>query len=397
MIYRYKGIGKEGSLCRGVMEVSSHAELKSRLKASDISLIAYSIDLSSLFLRKVKTHVLMDFCLHLEQFENAGVPLKEGLEELQQIHPKSPLKSALSDIVNDVKGGALFSKALSKHPTIFDDVFVGLIISGEKTGKLSFVYQQIFQHLKWVDEIQAQTRKALRYPLIMITVLFATVIILMTVLVPELVKFIQISTATLPTSTRFLMFFASVCSNYLPAICIALSLLILVSMVVFKCHTQGSIWKSQILDRIPGIGPLRKMIYLVRFCHIFAVMFGSGIDILQALRTARKSLSRCQIYSALENIEALIRDGFSLSDSFQRVGVFPSLVVRMIKVGEHTSSLQTTLLHVKTHFDTTLKRKVDHLMGLIEPCMILSVGFIMAWIIYAIFLPLYDTLSALDY
>ncbi|MBS0272409.1 MAG: type II secretion system F family protein [Proteobacteria bacterium] len=397
MLYRYKGIGKEGALCKGVIEASSFSDLKSQLKDSDISLITYSIDISSFFLRKVKTHVLMDLCLHLEQFENAGVSLKESLEELYQIQPKSPFKAALGEMIKDVKGGVIFSNALSKHPTIFDEVFIGLIASGEKTGKLSFAYQQIFQHLKWVDELQAQVRKSLRYPLIMSVVFCAAVFILMTILVPELVRFIQMSTATIPISTRFLVFCASVFSNYLPCLCTIFSFPILFLMIFFRCHARGDIWKHWFLDRLPWIGSLRRMICLVRFCHVFAVMFGSGIGILQALQTAQKSLKQGQIYSALENIEVLIRDGVSLSAAFHKVGIFPSLVVRMVKVGEQTSSLQTTLLHVKTHFDTMLKRKVDHLIGLLEPSMILSIGLIMAWIVYAIFLPLYDTLSVLDF
>ncbi len=126
-------------------------------------------------------------------------------------------------------------------------------------------------------------------------------------------------------------------------------------------------------------------------------MFTSGIDILHALRTARQSLKPGKMHEAIENIEIFVKEGFSLSDSFKKVGVFPSMVVRMIKIGEQTSSLHKTLLYVKEYYDVTLKRQVYHLIGMIEPCMILSVGLIMAWIIYSIFLPLYATFSHLDY
>lgn len=396
-LYRYKGIGKEGLLCKGTLEAASLSEFKNSLQQLDIALIGYSIDLPSLFVRGVKIQLLMDLCLHLEQFENAGISLKEGLEELYQIQSTPRLKAALNAILHDVKGGFLFSKALSKHPRIFDDVFVGLIASGEKTGQLTSVYQHIFHHLTWVDDLQAQTRKALRYPLIMIAVLLVALFMMMTVLVPELVKFIEASSTNIPLSTRLLISFASFCSTYILPSFVVLSLLISFLMLFLKCHPQGNLWKSHFLDRMPLISPLRKMIYLARFCHIFALMFESGIDILQALQTARKSLKAGQIYSALEEIEILVQNGFSLSSACQKGGIFPSLIIRMVKVGEQTSSLQLTLLHVKTYFDTTLKRRVDHLMGLIEPTMILSVGLVMAWIVYAIFLPLYDTLSVLDY
>lgn len=396
-LYRYKGIDKSGRLCKGTLEATSLSELKNRLQELGIGLIGCSIDISSLFVRKVKIQLLMDLCLHLEQFENAGIPLKESLEELYQIQSLPRLKVTLNSIIQDVKGGLLFSKALAKHPFIFDDVFVSLIASGEKTGKLSSIYQHIFQHLKWVDEIQSQTRKALRYPLMMITVLLAALFMMMTVLVPELVKFMGTSSVSIPFSTQLLISFSNFCSHYVLSALVTFSILIPFLILFLKGHPQGSLWKAHLLDQLPLISSLRKMIYLARFCHVFALMFGSGIDILQALQTARKPLKAGEIYSALEEIEALVRNGSSLSNAFQKEGVFPSLIIRMVKVGERTSSLEHTLLHVKAYFDTALKRRVDHLMGLIEPVMILSVGLVMAWIVYAIFLPLYDTLSVLEY
>lgn len=395
--YRYKAIGKDGSLQKGVLEVSSSSDLKSHLCNAGLSLISYSVDISFLFSRKVKTQTLMDLCLHLEQFENAGVPLKESLEELCQVCSTPKLEAILTQVIKDVEGGLLFSDALAKHPSVFDSVFVGLMAVGEKTGNLSFAYHHLSQHLKWVDEVQAQTFKALRYPLIMSLVLLAVIFILMTVLVPELVKFIQNSTAEIPLPTLFLLTVSGFFSDHFFLILATSGLLITLLVTFFKYSPKGPLWKDRLLNALPLIGRFRKMICLARFCHIFAVMFGGGIDILQALQTARKSLKPGQMYGALENVETLVREGLSLSGAFQRVSVFPSMVVRMVKVGEQTSSLQKTLSHVKDYFDTTLKREVDHMVGLIEPFMILSVGGVMAWVIYSIFLPLYDTFSTLDY
>ncbi|OJW51048.1 MAG: hypothetical protein BGO67_12000 [Alphaproteobacteria bacterium 41-28] len=397
MRYRYKAVGKDGLLQKGILEVSSPSDLKGHVRTLGLSLISYSVDISCFFSRKVKSQALMDLCLHLEQFENAGIPLKESLIELRHVCSAPKLQSILIEVIKDVECGLLFSNALAKHPSVFDSVFVGLVAVGEKTGNLSFAYQHLFRHLKWVDEVQAQTFKALRYPLIMAIVLLTVVFILMTVLVPGLVKFIQNSGAEIPVTTFFLLSFSGFCSDHFFLILAMLGILTTLSVAFFKYHPKGHLWKDRLLDTIPLIGPLRKMISLARFCHIFAVMFGGGIDILQSLQSARKSLKPGQMYAALENAETLVREGFSLSGAFQKVGVFPSMVVRMVKVGEQTSSLQKTLSHMKDYFDATLKRNVDYVVGLIEPFMILSVGCVMAWVIYSIFLPLYDTLSTVDY
>ncbi|MBY0293614.1 MAG: type II secretion system F family protein [Alphaproteobacteria bacterium] len=396
-IYRYKALGKDGTLQKGILEASSSIELKTYLHHHSLSLITYSANMSLRFSQKINQKYLIDFCLYLEQFENAGIPLKESLEELCHIQSMLKLKSILVEVIRDVEHGLLFSSALAKHPAAFDSVFVGLVAAGEKTGQFSFAYTQLFQHLKWVDEVKAQTLKAIRYPLITASVLVGVIFTLMTVLVPELIKFIQISTTTLPFSTRLIVYISKFLSTYIFYIIIFMGIVTTFSTLFFKCHPNGFIWKDRLLSQFPLIGPLRKRLCLARFCHIFAVLFGSGIDILCAIQTARRSLQRGQTYEAIKTVEGLVSEGFSLSEAFQKVGIFSPMVIRMVKVGEQTSSLQKTLFHVKEYFDRLIKRQVDHMIGLIEPFMVISVGLVMAWIIHSIFLPLYDTISILDH
>jgi len=396
-LYRYKVAGKNGIIQQGMLEAPSPIELKAHIRERGLSLITYSTTPSFSFSRKVKPRILMNLCLHLEQFESAGIPLRENLEALYHLQTPSKLKTTLGEVIKDVEGGSVFSKALAKHSSIFDAVFIGLIAVGEKTGRFSFVLQQLFQHLKWVDEVHAQISKALRYPLIMAIVLLSLIIILMTILVPELVKFIETFAERVPLSTRFLICISTFLSNNLFFICFVFKMIFIVLIIFFKFHRKGPYWKERLLDALPLLGPLRRKVALARFCHIFAVMVESGIDIIQALQTARQYLQHGQMYHALEDTERYITEGLSLSNAFQKAGFFPPIVIQMVKIGEKTSSLQKTLFHVKDYFDTTLKRQVEHTIGLLEPLMILCLGSLMAWIIYSIFLPLYDTLSVLDY
>lgn len=339
----------------------------------------------------------MDLCLHLEQFENAGIPLKESLEDLSQIQTIPKLKIVLGKVIQDVEEGTLFSKALAKHGTVFDPIFIGLMAVGEKTGNLSFVLQQLSQHLRWMDEIQAQTYKALRYPLMMAVVLLCVIVILMIVLVPELVRFMESSIENIPLPTLFLISLSNSLSKNISIFLFNIGILSLLFISFFKFHPRGPYWKERLLDSMPLIGPLRRTIALARFCHVFALMFESGIDIVQALQITRKYLRFGQMYEALMDAECFIKEGLSLSDSFQKTGFFPPILIRMIKIGEKTSSLQKTLFHVKDYFDKNLKRQADTIVSLLEPIMILWLGCVMAWIIYSIFLPLYDTLTVLDY
>ena len=382
---------------KGLLRAISPTDLKAHIREMELSLITYSIEISFLFSRKMKPRLLMDLCLHLEQFEKAGIPLRENLHDLHAIQTNSRLRAVLGEIIKDVEGGFLFSNAVAKHPFVFDPVFIGLLAAGEQTGRFSFVLQQLFQHLKWMDEIQAQIFKALRYPLIMASVLLSVIVILMTFLVPEMAKFMETFADNIPLSTLFLISLSNFLSKNIYLIFFISGVFLLLLICFFKLHGKGPYWKDRLLEGLPLIGSLRRKIGLARFCHTFAVMFESGIDVIQALQTARKSLEYGQMYQALEEAERFIKEGLSLSHAFQKIGFFPPIVIQMVKIGEKTSSLQKTLFHVKDYFDTTLKRQVDHMVGLLEPVMILCLGCLMAWIIYSIFLPLYDSLTVLDY
>lgn len=384
-LYNYKAAAKNGTIHKGQLEASSKAVLKVHLQQMELSLIATSLNFS-FPKRKVKPRALMDLCLHLEQFEKAGIPLLETLDDLTQSQTSPRLKAILKLVYKDVDGGNPLSKALSKHPTVFDSVFIGLISAGEKTGQLAFVLHHLFQHLKWMDVMQAQIFKALRYPLIMMLVLMGVFMSLMTTLVPELVKFMEDFAGDLPLVTRLLIGLSDNFSLFL----LCVFSLILLCVGLFKA-------RPALMDHIPFFGPLRHKIALARFCHVFAVMFEGGIDILEALQTARSHLKEGQMHHALERAERLIQEGHTLSSAFQQTGFFPPLVIHMIRIGEKTSSLQTTIHHVKEYFDTILKRQVDHTVSLLEPVMTLCIGGFMGWIIYAIFIPLYDTFTVLDY
>lgn len=396
-LYHYKAVGKNGIIQQGTWEASSSKELKIHIQNMGFSLITYSRDKFFLFSRKIKPRVLMDLCLHLEQFENAGIPLKESLENLYHIQSIPKLKLILKQVIQDVEGGLLFSQALSKHPSIFDPVFLGLISAGEKTGHFSFVLQHLFQHLKWVDEVQAQLSKALRYPFIMASVLLGIILILITVLVPELVKFMETFSKELPFSTRCLIFLSNFLLHHTVLLFVVMAFLFLLSLGFVKIHPHGPSWKHRIFNALPFVGSLRNKIVLSRFCHLFALMFKSGIDVIQTLQTAGKDLGSGQMFHALEDVEHFIKEGLTLSQAFEKVELFPPLIIQMVKIGEQTSSLEKTLFHIKDYFDTTLKRQLEHTIALLEPLMIICMGGIMAWIIYALFLPLYDTFSVLEY
>jgi type IV pilus assembly protein PilC len=394
--YRFKALSSQGQIVRGKYEAISSQDLKAYLHQNSLLLISYSLDLTTLFPQKVKARELIDFCIFLEQFEAAGISLKEGLEDMVLGSFSSRLKGVLKQVLMDVEGGHLLSHALEKHREIFNPVFIGLISVGEKTGRLSLTLNHLHTHLTWMEKVHHQTLKSLRYPCLLIVVMVALMMILMTTMVPEMIVFLRNFSTSLPLSTQILITISTVLTDYLLLFLGFISSLSVVIIAFCKFHPKGELCKDMLKNRIPLLGPLRKKIELSRFCHMFSILYGSGIDVLEAFRISRSCLSSAQMIVANKTLEKYVNEGLSLSQAFEKVGYFPKLTLSMIKMGEKTSCLEQSLMHMNTYFEAIIKKDVDALLGYIEPSLILCMGLFMAWIILSVFLPLYDTLSLMD-
>ncbi|EKE09582.1 MAG: hypothetical protein ACD_16C00132G0004 [uncultured bacterium] len=396
-LFRYKALGPNGIIHKGVIEASSIAVLNLFFHERHLSPISYFVHFSWPFKKKLSPKTLRDMCLHLEQFERAGVSLIESLEELAKAFPSRQLQPVLKEIINNVNAGLLLSQALAKHPRLFDRAVVGLISAGEKTGHLSETYAHLTNHLEWVDDIQAQTVKALRYPLIIAGVLTILIFCFLFFLVPEIVKFMSMASIPLPWSIEALLHISTFLESRSCVLFLLLILLSCASIGVFYFHPQGRLWKGALLESLPILGHLRKSINLVRFSHVFSLSVNNGIEILEALQITRETLKGGSLSTAIISVETFIKEGLTLSQAMEKAKAFPSFMIRMVARGEQTSCLDKSLLHIKESLETALKRRVDHLISVIEPFLIIFFALILFWLVASIFLPLYETLSTLDY
>jgi type IV pilus assembly protein PilC len=334
----------------------------------------------------------MDLCIHLELYENAGLSLRLSLQEFVKCTENKRLREVMGDVLHHIEGGLLFSEAIAKHPLVFDSVFVGLIEVGEKTGRLSFILKLLCEHQKWVDEIKTQTLKALRYPIVLISFAFLLITLLMTFLVPELIPFIKNQSDTLPFSSRLLFLSSEFISNHLTILFSIPFFLWGFFTLIFKIHPSGKRGQENLISQIPFIGSLQQKFAITRFCHTLFLLFESGVDILRCLQIAQKSLPS----GRLLEIERSINAGLSLSQAFEKTRYFPSLVIHMIRLGEETGHLSSSLSHVKDVLDTSLKRQIEGAISLIEPSIIMVVGLVLGWVVLSIFHPLYSTLTLME-
>ncbi|MDE3061219.1 MAG: type II secretion system F family protein, partial [Pseudomonadota bacterium] len=286
--YSYIAVNDMGRRVRGTVAADNELDLEARLKQLGLDLISsreVKEKKSSTFNRiRLKDIIIM--CMHLEQLDRAGVPLHDALADVRDSSESPKLRDVLTGVYESVKNGSILSKALAAYPRVFNDVFIGLVTAGEKTGNLSTSFNHLAEHLKWTAELRRKVKKATRYPLVLLLVMAGVITMLMVFVVPKLVDFITSQGFSLPWHTRALIATSHAFQNYWYLILgIPVLLFMLVSFLYRKSEPFAYKMDAFML-KWPLIGPVIRKIDMARFTHFFSVMFNSGIDILESLDAA---------------------------------------------------------------------------------------------------------------
>ncbi|QLG88803.1 type II secretion system F family protein [Chitinibacter bivalviorum] len=396
MQYRYRAADAQGRVQQGQMEAANMADLELRLGRLGMTLIhAKGSGMDLLGRRKIERRDLITFCFHMEQLTRAGVPLLEGLVDLRDSldHPK--FREVIANVIEDIEGGSQLSQAMAAHPEVFDSVFVNLIRAGEASGELPSVLKSLTESIKWQDELIAQTKRVVMYPAFVGALVFCVVCFLMIYLVPQLVEFIKSMKQEVPLNTQILLWVSAFFVNFWWLIISAPPLIFLFIRwrnkvdPAFRFKFDG--WKL----RIPAVGPILHKIILARFANFFALLYGAGIPILECIRITEGIVGNLVIADALNRAEMQIREGQGVTASFERVGLFPPLVLRMLRVGESTGQLDNALMNVSYFYNRDIKEAIERVQSLIEPMMTVILGLILAWIMSSVLGPIFDTISKL--
>jgi type IV pilus assembly protein PilC len=282
---------------------------------------------------------------------------------------------------------------MSNFPDIFDKVFVNLVNAGEASGRLSDVFQHLTESLKWHDEIIAKTKKALLYPAFMAVVIIGALFFLMIYLVPELVQFVtEVGGAELPLHTRVLIYVSDTFKNHWNIILFAPILIFFSLKIAMKTSLRLRFLVDRLKLRIWLVGPIVEKVILARFANYFALLYRSGIPVIQGLEISSVTAGNLVIEDALHRVRDSIVDGGGIAQSFERVNLFPPLVLRMVRIGETTGELDASLLNISYFYDREAKEKIDRLQSLIEPSLTVFLGALLGWIIISVMGPIYDVI-----
>jgi type IV pilus assembly protein PilC len=398
--FQYKAIDRIGRPARGKLDAINEVDLELRLKRMGLDLITFRTVRAggtSFAKGSVTRRDLITFCFDLEQISRSGIPLIEGLRDLRGGIENPRFREILSSVLEDIEGGKMLSQGLAAFPQVFSPVFVSLIRAGEQTGRLVEVFENLGKALKWQDELVSQTRKLLLYPTFVLVVVLAVVVFLLTYLVPQVVTLLKTMGLALPLQTRILIAMSNFVVHYW-FILLLLPVLVTVGVVLtLRTNAKARYYFDYLKLRMPVTGTILQKIILARFASFFALMYQSGITILDAIRTSEDIVGNRVIADGLQRAGQQISSGESLSEAFRNLGLFPPLVLRMMRVGENTGALDTALLNINYFYERDVRESIDKALKLLEPAMTLGLGLILALILFSVLTPIYDMLGQIKF
>ncbi len=394
-LYAYRAIDAEGHARKGLQDAANLVDLESHLKRMGLDLIDAHSDRVRRKRTKILASDLITLFFNLEQLTRSGVPLLTCLEDLRDTMHEPRLRTILAEMIESIQNGKTLSQAMQSHPDAFDATLVSLTHAGEISGRISEVFAHITTTLKWQDEMRSHTKMLLMYPALVGCVVCAVIAFLLMYLVPQLVLFIQNMGQEIPVQTRVLLWVSAFFVQYW-AILLGLPVGVGV-LAAWLLHRYPELYEP--LDdyklRLWMVGDILRKLILARFANTFALMYRSGISVLDCLANSEGLVNNRAIARSLQAVAREIEAGHNLTESFAKTGMFPPLVIRMLSVGETTGALDEALLNISYFYERDARAALQKMQMLIEPVMTLVLGALLGWVMLSVLSPIYELIGKL--
>ncbi|MBU1395907.1 MAG: type II secretion system F family protein [Gammaproteobacteria bacterium] len=396
--FDYRAIDQTGRTTRGTLSAVNDVDLELRLKRMGLDLITLA-ELSRQYApsgrERVTLRDLVTFCIHMRYITRAGIPLLDGLRDLRDTMEKRGFRDVLTALLEDLEGGKVLSQALAAHPAVFGAVFVHSVRAGEQTGLLDAVFDRLAESLKWQEEVTAKAKRLMIYPALVLAVVGTAILFLLVYLVPQVLSLVETMGVVLPLPTLILMAVSEAVRSYwLIGLVLALALGVGLPLWV-KRSEAGRDWWDRTQLRLPVIGPIVQKMALARFTNTLAMMYRSGVTVLDALRAGEMVAGNRVIASGIRRAAQQIADGRGLSESFQSLALFPPLVIRMLRVGESTGALDEALENVTYFYNREVLDSIENGLRVLEPLLTAILGLLLGGILVSVLLPVYDLIGNL--
>jgi general secretion pathway protein F len=408
-MYAYKGVAPSGKPVTGVRDAESPKVLRQLLRKDGVHVMSFElsrggklakeqnakkgglsrdVDLGG-FLSGVRKVEIAAFTRQIATLLKASIPLADSLGALVDQVQNVRLKAPLSEVRTAVNEGSSFADALSKHPKLFDELFVSMVRAGEVAGNLDEVLTRLADFLEGSQKLKSKVQSAMVYPLVMVGVGTIIMAVLMVKVIPNITSMFKQQGKTLPINTRLLIASSDFFRDWWWAMGVGLVAAFLLFMNWKRSKDGRHVYDAFVL-RLPVVGELSRIVNVSRFARTLGTMLQSGVPMLRALDTAKQIVGNVLIQQAVEDAKRAVTEGESLAQTLKKSGQFPATMIHMVAVGEKAGQLEQMLERVAITYESEVDTKLSRMTALLEPLMLAVMGGAVAFIVFSILQPIMD-------
>ena len=390
-----------GQVTEGVYVADSEAALRRELEDKGLFVLdvkAAGGGLGSLRLSRggtIKLHEFLVFNQELATLLKAGMPLVQSLEILRRNVPNPVFKGILDDVYEKVRSGSALSDAFEAHPRHVTPIYTASLMAGERSGSLEQVLRRYVSYVQVISAVRRRVISALVYPAVLTLLSVGVVAIIVVRVVPEFSTFYAGFDAELPLATQVIVAVSNGVRSQILLIVAALAAIVFGGRWLMR-QPQHRKRLDQVILRLPGIGGIARQFATSQLSRTLATLLGGGIPLVTALDVASRSVSNRHIAAQMADITRQVREGQPLSAAMAAKGEFPDVSVKMVEVGEATGALQDMLNAIADFYDEDIETKLSRFLLLIEPILLVVMGIVIAALLIALYLPVFQLSSALS-
>ena len=397
--FAYDAINAQGMLTSGVISApdvsSAREQLQTRgLLPSSLSEKAAAGEetFGSMF-KKIKPKSLQVFARQLATMIEAGVSVVAALVTLEEQTDDKYLKEVVSEVRADVESGMIFSRALARHPKVFDRLFVAMVAAGESSGTLDIVLDRVATQIEKATKLKRRVKGAMVYPAVVISFATLVLIFMLMFIVPVFQKVFDELNGQLPTPTKVIIGMSNALRGYWFIIFPTVGLMIYM-IRRFKRTPEGTRMWDRFKLRVPmKIGDVVQKVALARISRTLATLVAAGVDIITALDIAAGTAGNWVLETALQRTSQRVHEGVPISVPLAEDDIFPPMVGQMVKIGEETGELDKMLGKIADFYEDEVDASIESLTSIIEPLLMICVGAMVGSIVIAMYLPMFKLLT----
>jgi type IV pilus assembly protein PilC len=401
MEFRCRLASPSGEITEGVYAAENEVRLRHELEEKGLYVLSlqrkgaiggFSVQLPQR--RTINTREFLVFNQELATLLKAGMPLVQSLDLLKRRVTAPLFRSVLEDVHERVRSGAALSEAFDAQGDLFPRVYTASLLAGERSGNLDAVLRRYVEYAKIIATVKRKTVSALVYPAILVTLALGLVTIIVLKVVPAFSDFYASFGAQLPFVTRVIV----AVSDFIRAQFLYLVVGLLVAVVAVASWLQQKGQKARfdrVLLRLPVLGQVARKFGTSQMARTLATLLGGGLPLVNALDISSKSIGNQYMASQLEVVGARVREGQSFAAALDARGVFPEVAVKMAEVGESTGALQDMLNTVADFYDEEIATNMERFVTLVEPVLLVIMGLVIAGLLLALYMPLFQLSSVL--